>query len=126
MLSAAGRPVEVFDWVKRGRQSFATKLRARAMILKNVLTWWIGIQPGWRELVDGEIPTSREVKGNWADLHFFGLNGIVNIPVAMLIAGRSQPSCNDLSESEESAPPEWSTLCKDMVFVFGEVLTKLQ
>jgi hypothetical protein len=91
-----------------------------------VLAWWIRIQPSWRELVDGNVPTAREVNGEWTALHFFGLNGIINIPVAMLVAGRSQPSQEDLSESEASAPPEWSALVEDMVFVFEKILTELQ
>ncbi|GJE94155.1 hypothetical protein PsYK624_103230 [Phanerochaete sordida] len=87
-LGTKGRPPAVGAWIKNARAKTVTDWMKKAAekaktpidkkkYAEQFAQWWDGLNPDWRERVDGRLVTGGE--GNWDSLIVPGVNGLINV-----------------------------------------------
>lgn len=108
-LSAAGRPVVVHRWIARHRPTnFQSNISNLKDYKSEFIHWWSGLQPTWR------ISNNGDKDGDWGCLRVPGINGIMNVVVALFYWGLA-------SEGKSAHHNAWQAAVEDCVTVFSSL-----
>lgn len=88
-LETLHRPKVIKDWIQRARSvTWRPVIDNVADLEKSYSIWWGSLQPAWRHLEDGSF-RSDLVDGDWSELRRPGVNGVINVLVALFYLGLS-------------------------------------
>ncbi|KAJ6568309.1 hypothetical protein DFH09DRAFT_877301, partial [Mycena vulgaris] len=82
VLAKKGRPLQVSDWIGRGRKKGPRAIPKVEKFEVQWWAWWRSIQPAWRKVgVDGRpLRGEGEVYGeDWGGLVLPGQNGVLSV-----------------------------------------------
>ena len=86
-LGTLHRPKVVKDWIERARPTtWRPIIDNVADLEKSYSVWWASLQPAWRHFEDGSLRTDL-VDGDWSELRRPGVNGVLNVLVALFYWG---------------------------------------
>ncbi|KAJ7061134.1 hypothetical protein C8F01DRAFT_987627 [Mycena amicta] len=80
-LLTAFRPKQIGEWVNSGRKADVKyrNVGNEATFGGNWWTWWVTMQPAWRELVDGTPKREMDEGANWGGMVVPGKNGMLSV-----------------------------------------------
>ena len=118
-LPTAKRPAEITQWSSRARPAtlpdYGKGKRTFADFVDSVFTWWAFIQPSWRTFERGKV--SREVQGEWGDLHSPRINGLLNVVMLVYWWVRILEE----QKPKDSVRADYEFFAKDVAWVFSKL-----
>jgi len=110
-LSAAGRPAVVHDWIARRRvTTFQPKILSLEDYESEFLDWWRRLQPTWR--ISNNNVDNAASQLDWVCLRVPGVNGIMNVVVALFYWGLA-------SEGKSAHHKAWLAAVEDCATAFS-------
>jgi hypothetical protein len=110
-LSAAGRPAVMHNWIARRRPTkFQPKIPSLTDYENEFVDWWRRLQPPWR--ISNNAVDKAATHGDWDCLRVPGVNGVLNVVVALFYWGLA-------SEGKLVHYKAWLAAVEDCVTVFS-------
>jgi hypothetical protein len=110
-LSAAGRPAVVHNWIaRRHPENFQPNILSLKVYENEFTDWWRRLQPTWQ--ISNNAVDKAASQGDWDCLRVPGVNGIMNVVVALFYWGLA-------SEAKSAHHKAWLAAVEDCVTVFS-------